>query len=184
MEFIDRLRDSEQVQWLLSDPTMLFWSAIALLVVFVLLLRQMLRRRKAVEQEIDDTSDTLMLADADAPVDIDSPVVDSGADVDTDAFTILRRSDDDTSSGDISGDDTPTEPPETDIDDTKAPETDPDAGGLKASANAVANVKRLESIEQEMLALRELFQSGQIDRSVYVLETRSLYDEAKALTQE
>ena len=42
---------------------------------------------------------------------------------------------------------------------------------------------RLMSIEQEMLALKELYQDGQITRHVYVNETRHLYDEAEKLVQ-
>lgn len=38
---------------------------------------------------------------------------------------------------------------------------------------------RLVDIEQEMLAIRELFRSGQISRSVYVAETKALYETAR-----
>ena len=38
---------------------------------------------------------------------------------------------------------------------------------------------RLVDIEQEMLAIRELFRTGQISRSVYVAETKALYETAR-----
>ena len=38
---------------------------------------------------------------------------------------------------------------------------------------------RLVDIEQEMLAIRELFRAGQISRSVYVAETKALYETAR-----
>ena len=40
---------------------------------------------------------------------------------------------------------------------------------------------RLREIEQEMLAIRELFRNGEITQSVYVAETRALYDTAKLI---
>ena len=40
---------------------------------------------------------------------------------------------------------------------------------------------RLRQIEQEMLAIRELFRNGEITQSVYVAETKALYDTAKLI---
>ena len=42
-------------------------------------------------------------------------------------------------------------------------------------------VARLEDLEQQMLALRELFRAGDITRSVYIAETKALYDIAQTL---
>ena len=44
-------------------------------------------------------------------------------------------------------------------------------------------VARLEDLEQQMLALRELFRAGDITRSVYIAETKALYDIAQTLRQ-
>ncbi len=41
------------------------------------------------------------------------------------------------------------------------------------------NVQALTDIERDMLALKELFDAGHIDASVYVEETRKLYDKAQ-----
>ena len=77
-----------------------------------------------------------------------------------------------------------------DADDTGALPAD-DAGGFKLfkrkksagksqkSKNNTENVTRLVDIEQEMLAIRELFRTGQISRSVYVAETKALYETAR-----
>ena len=46
------------------------------------------------------------------------------------------------------------------------------------SAPSVATT-RLVDIEQELLAIRELFRAGQISRSVYVAETKALYETAR-----
>jgi hypothetical protein len=40
---------------------------------------------------------------------------------------------------------------------------------------------RLTEIEKEMLALRDLFQSGEISRDTYVTDSRALFDEAEKL---
>lgn len=39
--------------------------------------------------------------------------------------------------------------------------------------------RRLIDIEQEMLAIRELFRTGQISRTVYVAESKALYETAR-----
>ncbi|MGC6440267.1 MAG: hypothetical protein ACON4Q_06495, partial [Candidatus Puniceispirillaceae bacterium] len=72
--------------------------------------------------------------------------------------------------------------------------TDPQASTQMTQAGIVAAAphqsdsekrlsNRLMSIEQEMLALKELYQDGQITRDVYVNETRHLYGEAEKLVQ-
>ncbi len=43
---------------------------------------------------------------------------------------------------------------------------------------------RLTEIEQEMLALRDLFQSGKISRETYVTDSRALFDEAEKLADQ
>lgn len=43
--------------------------------------------------------------------------------------------------------------------------------------------QRLREIEQEMLAIRELFRDGQITQSVYVAETQALYETAKLIQE-
>ncbi|MGC6516797.1 MAG: hypothetical protein ACON49_02095 [Candidatus Puniceispirillaceae bacterium] len=53
------------------------------------------------------------------------------------------------------------------------------AGG----ADSGQNITRLADIEQEMLAIRELFRQGQISRSVYVAETKALYETARMMKQ-
>ncbi len=42
---------------------------------------------------------------------------------------------------------------------------------------------QLADIEQQMLALRELFRNGEIARSVYIAETKALYETARLLTE-
>jgi hypothetical protein len=47
-----------------------------------------------------------------------------------------------------------------------------------------AALARLTEIEQEMLALRDLFQSGEISRETYVTDSRALFDEAEKLASQ
>ena len=54
----------------------------------------------------------------------------------------------------------------------------PSAKSAEADAEIVA---RLEDLEQQMLALRELFRAGDITRNVYIAETKALYDIAQTL---
>ena len=42
---------------------------------------------------------------------------------------------------------------------------------------------QLADVEQQMLALRELFRNGEIARSVYIAETKALYETARLLTE-
>ena len=67
-----------------------------------------------------------------------------------------------------------------------------EAGGFKLfkrsrskskPAAADGAVTRLQDIEQEMLAIRELFRQGEISRSVYVAETKALYETARLVQQ-
>ena len=48
---------------------------------------------------------------------------------------------------------------------------------------ASEDMKRLVDIEQEMLAIRELFRQGEISRSVYVAETKALYETARLVKE-
>ena len=50
-------------------------------------------------------------------------------------------------------------------------------GGPKGGADDLN--RRLIDIEQEMLAIRELFRTGQISRTVYVAESKALYETAR-----
>ena len=50
-------------------------------------------------------------------------------------------------------------------------------------AQASDDMKRLVDIEQEMLAIRELFRQGEISRSVYVAETKALYETARLVKE-
>ena len=50
-------------------------------------------------------------------------------------------------------------------------------------AQALDDMKRLIDIEQEMLAIRELFRQGEISRSVYVAETKALYETARLVKE-
>ena len=52
-----------------------------------------------------------------------------------------------------------------------------------SSAVLSADMKRLADIEQEMLAIRELFRQGEISRSVYVAETKALYETARLVKE-
>ena len=49
-----------------------------------------------------------------------------------------------------------------------------------ASADSASDdLKRITDIEQQMLAIREMFRQGEISRSVYVAETKALYETAQ-----
>ena len=51
----------------------------------------------------------------------------------------------------------------------------------KKAGQSDDTLSQLQSIEQEMLALRELFRNGEITRSVYIAETKALYDKAQQI---
>ena len=50
---------------------------------------------------------------------------------------------------------------------------------LREDDLATDDLARLADIEQQMLAIREMFRQGEISRSVYVAETKALYDTAR-----
>lgn len=54
----------------------------------------------------------------------------------------------------------------------------------KAASHDASPVPRLLEIEQEMLALRELYQQQEITLTVYVAETKALYNTARLLKSE
>ena len=49
----------------------------------------------------------------------------------------------------------------------------------RSVAGSQDDLARLVDIEQEMLAIREMFRQGEISRSVYVAETKALYETAR-----
>jgi hypothetical protein len=53
---------------------------------------------------------------------------------------------------------------------------EPDAGAEAAGEDAA-----LKAIEQEMLAVRQLYSNGHLIKEVYVSETRRLYEKARTL---
>lgn len=56
---------------------------------------------------------------------------------------------------------------------------DKKADADKSQASSQDDLARLVDIEQEMLAIREMFRQGEISRSVYVAETKALYETAR-----
>lgn len=56
---------------------------------------------------------------------------------------------------------------------------DKKADADKGQASSQDDLARLVDIEQEMLAIREMFRQGEISRSVYVAETKALYETAR-----
>ena len=66
----------------------------------------------------------------------------------------------------------------------KAPQRPKPSEQPNVETGSVADkvVGKLSEIERDMLALKELYQSGHITVDVYVSESRTLYEKAKALT--
>lgn len=56
---------------------------------------------------------------------------------------------------------------------------DKKADADRSQASSQDDLARLVDIEQEMLAIREMFRQGEISRSVYVAETKALYETAR-----
>ena len=146
----------------MENPEQVFIPAVGLILVLLLLLWLLSRRRKSVQKRQSKTDTTNPDADMAEPTlaSADDAGEASGGDNsaetadadDEEAFTVFRR--------DTSG-------------------QEGEAPTLSEAAHEHA--ERLAAIEQEMLALRELYQNEQISRDVYVAETRALYSEAKAL---
>ena len=57
--------------------------------------------------------------------------------------------------------------------------TDKNTDAPRSDAASQDDLARLVDIEQEMLAIREMFRQGEISRSVYVAETKALYETAR-----
>ena len=105
-------------------------------------------------------------------------------------FTLFRRK----KKAKPTAQDSTNAPQKSTIDQAAEKAADPQASAQMTQAGIVAAAphqsdsekrlsNRLMSIEQEMLALKELYQDGQITRDVYVNETRHLYGEAEKLVQ-
>lgn len=56
---------------------------------------------------------------------------------------------------------------------------DKNSGAPRSDTASQDDLARLVDIEQEMLAIREMFRQGEISRSVYVAETKALYETAR-----
>ncbi len=160
------------VELLMESPTLLFGPVVGLLVVLLLLLWLMGRRRKSSEK-IVETAATTDIDEANEP-NISQDNAGDDSDEDLGAFTIIRREDE-------------TGEPAIDM---QAGQTDGDEQSSKSdqalnvTEAAIANAERLAAIEQEMLAVRDLYRQEKIKTDVYVSETRALFDEAKRLTSE
>ena len=74
--------------------------------------------------------------------------------------------------------------PRADATEIQAPETDDTANGFsffKRESTGTKADAELISIEQEMLAIRQLYMDERITKDVYVVETRRLYEKASEL---
>ena len=164
------------VELLMESPALLFGPAVGLLVVLLLLLWLMGRRRKSVpsadlsaQNENDDSA-------AEGAVSVEPSVADESDKQDAmGAFTIIRRDDE-------ADDEASTETASEDI--STASQKSDNSEWQTISEAAIANAERLAAIEQEMLAVRDLYHQNKIDKFVYVAETRTLFEEAKALTSD
>jgi len=141
----------------MENPEQVFIPAVGLILVLLLLLWLLSRRRKSAQKKQAQTDTSNTEAEMAEPT-LSSGDEGDGADLpdedDDAAFTVFRR-------------------------DTGGQDAENAAPALSEAAHE--NAERLTAIEQEMLALRELYQNEQISRDVYVAETRALYAEAQAL---
>ena len=160
------------VELLMESPTLLFGPVVGLLVVLLLLLWLMGRRRKSSEK-IVETAATTDIDEANEP-NISQDNAGDNSDDDLGAFTIIRREDEtgepaiDMPAGQTDGDE----------------QSSKSDQALNVTEAAIANAERLAAIEQEMLAVSDLYRQEKIKTDVYVSETRALFDEAKRLTSE
>ena len=156
----------------MESPTLLFGPVVGLLVVLLLLLWLMGRRRKSSEKIVETAANTDGI-EANEP-NISQDNAGDSSDEDLGSFTIIRRDDE-------------TDEPAIDM---QGVQTDADEqpskteAALNVTEAAIANAERLAAIEQEMLAVRDLYRQDKIKTDVYVSETRALFDEAKRLTSE
>ena len=156
----------------MESPTLLFGPVVGLLVVLLLLLWLMGRRRKSSEKIVETAANTDV--DEAGEPNISQDNTGDSSDEDLGSFTIIRRDDE-------------TDEPAIDM---QGVQTDADEqpskteAALNVTEAAIANAERLAAIEQEMLAVRDLYRQDKIKTDVYVSETRALFDEAKRLTSE
>ena len=156
----------------MESPTLLFGPVVGLLVVLLLLLWLMGRRRKSSEKIVETAANTDGIEASEPNISQDN--AGDGSDEDLGSFTIIRRDDE-------------TDEPAIDM---QGVQTDADEqpskteAALNVTEAAIANAERLAAIEQEMLAVRDLYRQDKIKTDVYVSETRALFDEAKRLTSE
>ena len=156
----------------MESPTLLFGPVVGLLVVLLLLLWLMGRRRKSSEKIVETAVNTDV--DEAGEPNISQDNTGDSSDEDLGSFTIIRRDDE-------------TDEPAIDM---QGVQTDADEqpskteAALNVTEAAIANAERLAAIEQEMLAVRDLYRQDKIKTDVYVSETRALFDEAKRLTSE
>lgn len=152
----------------MENPALLFGPAVGLLLILLIILRLMGRGRKPATP----VSDSEMPSDNDVDGPTSEPSDASLADEPIGNFTIIRRDDSsDAGEGKDEADDTIS-------DEAVMPEWQ------TVSDAAIVNADRLAAIEQEMLAVRDLYQNEKINKSVYVAETRALFEEAKSLTSD
>lgn len=156
----------------MESPTLLFGPVVGLLVVLLLLLWLMGRRRKSSEKMVEMATNA-KVEDADEP-NLAQGDANESSDGEIGAFTIIRR-DDETNEPAIDLDGVETEM------DGQSAETEET---LSVTDAAIANADRLAAIEQEMLAVRDLYRQEKIKSDVYVSETRALFEEAKRLTSD
>ena len=156
----------------MESPTLLFGPVVGLLVVLLLLLWLMGRRRKSSEKIVETAANTDGIEASEPNISQDN--AGDSSDEDLGSFTIIRRDDE-------------TDEPAIDM---QGVQTDADEqpskteAALNVTEAAIANAERLAAIEQEMLAVRDLYRQDKIKTDVYVSETRALFDEAKRLTSE
>jgi len=153
----------------MESPILLFGPVVGLLVVLLLLLWLMGRRRKSSQTVADNVAASSENENAEPNFEETTE-----GDDELGSFTIIRRDDE-------------TNEPAVEMQDTVADgqDTTSSAGSdLSLSDAAIANAERLAAIEQEMLAVRDLYRQDKITKHVYVSETRSLFEEAKKLTSD
>ena len=156
----------------MESPTLLFGPVVGLLVVLLLLLWLMGRRRKSSEKIVETAANTDGIEASEPNISQDN--AGDSSDEDLGSFTIIRRDDEtDEPAIDMQGVQTDAyeQPSKTEA-------------ALNVTEAAIANAERLAAIEQEMLAVRDLYRQDKIKTDVYVSETRALFDEAKRLTSE
>ena len=157
------------VELLMESPILLFGPVVGLLVVLLLLLWLMGRRRKSSPKGADNLAASSENENAEPNF-----AENTEEDDELGSFTIIRRDDE-------------TNEPAVEMQNTALGGQDATSSAesdLSLSDAAIANAERLAAIEQEMLAVRDLYRQDKITKDVYVSETRSLFEEAKKLTSD